>query len=126
MAKATPESFRYSLQEAQLLTYRVDDERQGRGFCTLLPWGYIFTSDHQPAEHVYQIYQGSAAVTFNSTLTDVHRRGIHFYLTLSQYIIHTIPVHIIAPWAHDQGHRVLVPPISDVEDEIADFVLDGE
>ena len=55
LARASPESFRYRLQESKLLTYLVEDPRRDRGFCTLLPWGYMFTSDHQPAVHSVHI-----------------------------------------------------------------------
>jgi len=126
LAKDTPESFRYDLQEGQLLTYRVEDERQGCGFCTLLPWGYIFTCDHQPAEHVYKVYQASAGVSFTSALTFLHRSCVCFYPANAQYVIHDIPLHLLSPWAHDQSARSLVPPLHAIEDEMDDFDLDGQ
>ena len=104
----------------------MEGERQGRGFCTLLPWGYIFTSDHQPAEHVYKVYQASAGVSFTSALTFLHRSCICFYPTDSQYVIHEVPLHLVSPWACDHSHRILVPPLHAIEDEFDDFDLDGE
>ena len=126
LANATPESFRYALQESQLLTYRVEDPRHHNGFCTLLPWGYIFTCDHQPAEDSFHIYQGSTAAVFNSRLSSVHRQGIRTCNLAAPYVIHTVPLPLLAPWVHDQGSRILLPPVRDLEGDLTDFDLDGE
>ena len=126
LAKDTPESFRYSLQESQLLTYRVEDERQGRGYCTLLPWGYIFTDDHQPAEQVYRIYQASEELSFTSALTFVHRNCVCFFPNSTQYVIHENTADLLTSWACDQRNRILIPPLHSIEDELNDFDLDGD
>jgi len=126
LAHDTPESFRYSLQESTLLTYRVEDERQGHGYCTLLPWGYIFTDDHQPAEQVYRIYLVSEELSFSSALTLVHRNCVCFFPHNAQYVIHENAADLLTSWACDQCNRVLTPPLHSIEDEFNDFDLDGE
>ena len=126
LARDTPESFRYSLQESTLLTYRVEDERHGRGYCTLLPWGYIFTDDHQPAEQVYRIYRVSEELSFTSALTFVHRNCVCFFPHHAQYVIHENTADLLTSWACDQSNRILTPPLHSIEDELNDFDLDGE
>ena len=124
--KASPESFRYELQEGKLLTYLVIDPRHDQGICTLLPWGYIFTSDRQPSVNSVRIYQWSQAITFDTSITSIHRQGRRSRTNALPYIIHDVPLQVLAPWRHDQQYRVLVAPVSEVEAEYDDFVMDGQ
>ena len=126
IAKASPESFRYVLQEGKLLTYLVVDPRHDQGICTLLPWGSIFTSDHQPSVNSVRIYQRSQAITFDASIASIHRQGKRSRTTVLPYIIHDVPRHVLAPWRHDHKNRVLVAPVRDVEEEFDDFVMNGE
>ena len=126
LARASPESFRYVLQASKLLTYLVVDPRHDQGICTLLPWGYIFTSDHQPSVNTVKIYQWSQAITFDTSIISIHMQGRRSRATALPYIIHDVPGPVLAPWLQDHQNRVLVPAVLDLDEDFEDFVRDGE
>ena len=122
----SPESFRYCLQEGMLITYLATDLGQGVGCCTLLPWGYMFTSQHQPAVTSVRIYHWSQAIRFDAAITAVHEQGCRSRTNAMPYVLHEVPQHLLAPWQHDQQHRVLVASDNTLEAEYDDFVMDGQ
>ena len=122
----SPESFRYCLQEGMLITYLAADLDQDVGCCTLLPWGYMFTSTHQPDVTSVRIHHWSQAIRFDAAIIAVHEQGCRFRTNALPYVLHDVPQHLLAPWQHDQRHRVLVASDSTLEAEYDDFVMDGQ
>lgn len=124
--QVSPESFRYRLQEGMLITYLVTDTSQDLGFCTLLPWGYMFTSQHQPAVTSVRIYHWSQAISFDAAITSVHEQGCRSRTNALPYVLHEVPQHLLAPWQHDQQHRILAASNTTLQAEYDDFVMDGQ
>ena len=85
----------------------------------------MFTSEHQPSVTSVRIYQWSQAITLDAAITSVHEQGRRSRTHALPYLIHDVPLPVLAPWRHDRQYRVLVAPVSEVEAEFDDFVMDG-
>ena len=99
LRRTHPDAFQYELQDHVVVTYLANaDWHREQGFCTLLPWGHIFTDLHQPLTHMFRITSRVVTVSVCSTVLDVHKHGIGSCDDSRQYKIYALHPMTIAPW----------------------------